>query len=311
MISESDLQRAREVDLLSYLRVSDPGQLVRFSRNTYCTREHDSLKISNGKWHWFSRGIGGANALDYLIKVQGYSFEDAVSTILGENVYEKVPKGSVITVVEKELHLPERNRSNDIVIRYLKGRGIDPEIIRDCINKGILYESSRYHSAVFVGQDERGNPRYAAIRSTSGGYKGEAAGSNKEYAFKLGDLKAANTLHVFEAPIDLLSYLTFVKQCGGDWTKDAYLSLGGISGSKTGTGICKQLDRALKLGENLKTVSLHLDNDEPGRNATQRMVTQLKGKYEVIDGPPKFGKDVNECLQMVISQRKRGERNAR
>ena len=90
MISESDLQRAREVDLLSYLRVSDPGQLVRFSRNTYCTREHDSLKISNGKWHWFSRGIGGANALDYLIKVQGYSFEDAVSTILGENVYEKV-----------------------------------------------------------------------------------------------------------------------------------------------------------------------------------------------------------------------------
>ena len=178
-------------------------------------------------------------------------------------------------------------------------------------HKGILYESSRYHSAVFVGQDERGNPRYAAIRSTSGGYKGEAAGSNKKYAFKLGNLRTAETLHVFEAPIDLLSYLTFVKMCGGDWTKDAYLSLGGISGSKTGTGICKQLDLTLHLGSSLKTISLHLDNDEPGRNATQRMAAQLKGKYEVIDGPPKFGKDVNECLQMVISQRKRGERNAR
>ena len=58
--------RAREVDLLTYLRTYEPQELVHFGGGTYCTREHDSLKISNGKWCWFSRGIGGYSALDYL-----------------------------------------------------------------------------------------------------------------------------------------------------------------------------------------------------------------------------------------------------
>ena len=60
--------RAREMDLLTYLRTYEPQELVHFGGSTYCTREHDSLKISNGKWCWFSRGIGGYSALDYLIK---------------------------------------------------------------------------------------------------------------------------------------------------------------------------------------------------------------------------------------------------
>lgn len=62
--------RAREMDLLTYLRTYEPQELVHFGGDTYCTREHDSLKISNGKWCWFSRGIGGYSALDYLIKVK-------------------------------------------------------------------------------------------------------------------------------------------------------------------------------------------------------------------------------------------------
>ena len=66
-ISADALQQARRIDLLSYLQTNEPGNLVRISGNNYCTREHDSLKISNGKWHWFSRGIGGVSALDYLI----------------------------------------------------------------------------------------------------------------------------------------------------------------------------------------------------------------------------------------------------
>lgn len=63
------VEKAREMDLLTYLKSYEPQELVHFGGNTYCTREHDSLKISNGKWCWFSRGIGGYSALDYLIKV--------------------------------------------------------------------------------------------------------------------------------------------------------------------------------------------------------------------------------------------------
>ena len=60
--------QAKQMDLLTYLKNYEPYELVKFSGNTYCTRTHDSLKISNGKWIWWSRGIGGRSALDYLIK---------------------------------------------------------------------------------------------------------------------------------------------------------------------------------------------------------------------------------------------------
>ena len=59
---------AKKMDLFTYLQNYEPQELVRFSGNVYCTRTHDSLKISNEKWCWHSRGIGGRSALDYLIR---------------------------------------------------------------------------------------------------------------------------------------------------------------------------------------------------------------------------------------------------
>ena len=81
-IAPEVITEAKRMDLLTYLRTYEPGELVRYSGNTYCTREHDSLKISNGKWMWWSRGIGGKSALDYLIKVKGLDFVEAVETIM-------------------------------------------------------------------------------------------------------------------------------------------------------------------------------------------------------------------------------------
>ncbi len=77
------IERARQVDLLTYLQTCEPQELVHVSGNVYCTKTHDRLRISNGKWCWFSRGIGGYSALDYLIKVNGYSFLEAMETISG------------------------------------------------------------------------------------------------------------------------------------------------------------------------------------------------------------------------------------
>ena len=72
------IEQARQMDLLTYLRHYEPSNLKRVAGNVYCTAEHDSLKISNGKWYWWSRGFGGVSALDYLIKVKDYSFVEAV-----------------------------------------------------------------------------------------------------------------------------------------------------------------------------------------------------------------------------------------
>ena len=83
-VTKGQIAAAREMDLMTYLRRFEPQELVHIGRDTYATRTHDSLKISNGKWCWWSRNIGGTNALDYLTRVEGVSFLDAVQRILGE-----------------------------------------------------------------------------------------------------------------------------------------------------------------------------------------------------------------------------------
>ena len=89
-ITPEMIQQAKKIDLLTYLKNYEPDELVRFSGNTYTTKTHDSLKISNGKWMWWSKGIGGTTALNYLIDVKGMSFVEAVETIAG-NVHIKRP----------------------------------------------------------------------------------------------------------------------------------------------------------------------------------------------------------------------------
>ena len=111
-VTPEQITQAKEIDLLTYLQRYDPHELVHISGNTYCTREHDSLKISNGKWNWFSRGIGGKTALDYLIKVQGFSFTQAVEALVGQN-YSPLPHTPQTKPKEQEprkLLLPQANR---------------------------------------------------------------------------------------------------------------------------------------------------------------------------------------------------------
>ncbi len=73
-LSKEQIAAAREMDLLTYLRRFEPEELVHIGGDTYATRTHDSLKISNGKWCWWSRNIGGTNALDYLTRVEDFPF---------------------------------------------------------------------------------------------------------------------------------------------------------------------------------------------------------------------------------------------
>mgnify|MGYP003098459843 CR=1 FL=1 len=204
--------RAREMDLLTYLRTYEPQELVHFGGGTYCTREHDSLKISNGKWCWFSRGIGGCSALDYLIKVKEIPFTQAVETIMGNlsaapPAFAPAPKAPK----EKVLLLPQANRCATHAVEYLHRRGIGYELINFCIQTGRLYESYPYHNVVFVGMDADGKPRYANQRGIGSDFIGDANGSDKHYSFGIPAATASDTLHLFESAVDLLSYGTLQK----------------------------------------------------------------------------------------------------
>ena len=293
LYSEEQIRQAKMVDLFSYLQRASPSELVRVSANTWCLKDHDSLRISHGKWYWFSRGFGGISAVDFLMKVRGLSFVEAVGAVLRNGTYQ-IPKR--IEPSERRLLLPPKSETADRVTEYLQGRAIDPEIIRYCLERGTLYESRDGQNAVFVGYDESGKPRYAAIRSMVGDYKGDASGSNKRYSFRMKGAIGNPHLHVFESAIDLLSYATLEKQRGFDWTKDSLLSLAGVYVVKREGVVPKALEHFLKTYPDVRIIHLHLDNDDVGRGAAQGIMKGLPERHRVWNQPPLMGKDVNDYL---------------
>ncbi len=306
-ITPEIILKAKQVDLLTYLQSAAPEELVRVSGNTYCTREHDSLKISNGMWHWFSRGIGGRNALDYLIKVQNYSFLDAVEAITGRTAAMLSVSHTPQPKPEHRLLMPELNDNTAKAELYLVRRGIDREVINYCLSHRLLLETKDYHNAVFASYDETGKMRYAALRGTIGNFKGEVTGSDKHYSFLLADRPDAENVHLFESAIDAMSYATLLKKTGRNWQKDPLLSLAGVYKTKRENVVPVALERYLACHPQTQTLLLHLDNDEIGRGATECIIEGLKDKYRLIDSPAPDAKDVNEYLMKQIELQRHKE----
>ena len=291
-----EIQKAKEMDLYTYLKNYEPDELVHFSRGTYMTRTHDSLKISNGMWYWFSRGIGGKTALEYLIQVRDYTFIQAVETILGySNERPPIAYQQPKKVENIRLILPKKSDTTDRVISYLSSRGIDKDIISECIDNHLIYEDLPNHNVVFVGYDKNKVPRYAGVRATNNSrYMKDAYGSHKAFSFKLDSLEKNDTVHLFESAIDLLSYATLNKLENKEWYNDNLLSLAGVyqpAKKIDESKIPLALNYYLNQNQNIKKIYLHFDNDSAGRIATMALKTVLPKQYEVIDDPPKVGKD--------------------
>ena len=278
--------------------------------HTYTTRTHDSLKISNGKWMWWSQRTGGRSALDYLIKVRGYSFLEAVELLAERANIQPSLSVSENVPMEKQLLLPKKNQDDQKVIAYLSGRGIDKEIIQFCLESGRVYESAFHHNAVFVGMDEKNNPKYAAIRGTGTSFIGEANGSDKNYSFSIFTEKPNDTMHLFESAIDLLSYATLQKLDGKEWRREHLLSLAGVyqpAKEIEKSKVPAALARALKMHPEVKTIVLHLDNDRIGRLATK--AERLSSK--AISGKRCTAKTRKRLQRSALYQVKSGDYKAR
>lgn len=302
------VKRAEEMDLLTYLQNYEPEELVKVRNGTYTTKTHDSIRISNGLWNWFSEGVGGKNAISYLMKVKNYSFLEAVETIIG-NVNVKKP---VIHKEEKqdniELVLPQKSNNSERAKIYLMSRGIAPEIINECINDNLIYESLPNHNVVFIGFDDSKSPKYAFYRGTNKTrFMGEAKGSDKKYTFRLEAKTQCTRVHLFESAIDLLSYATLLKMKNIDWHKENMISLGGVNNpSKINENnkIPIAIKEFLEKNPNINEIHLHLDNDEVGRNASKSLQDVLSKKYTVLDRPAPLGKDCNDYLKYVLGIKK-------
>ena len=308
-VTKEQIEKAKEWNLLSYLETYEPQELKRCGPHEYCTRTHDSLKISNGKWCWNSRGIGGRTALDYLIKVRGMDFVGAVETLCGYRA--PPPQERPQPKPQKPFSLPEASRFPAAMLSYLQGRGIHPELLQACMQAGTLYESRKYQNCVFVGKDMEGHARFACLRGTRDNFRIDVEGSDKRYNFSLlaADPECPR-LAVAESPIDVLSLASLVKLSGGEWRDSHYLSLGGIAPSA--------MIQFLRDHPHVTQVGLCLDNDKAGLKGMElleeaiREDPDLSRRVKLVHRnppPAEHGKDYNEFLCRVkaaqVQQRQR------
>ena len=301
----------KRIDLLSYLQTYEPDLLVRIG-NEYALKEHDSLRISDGIWHWHSRGIAGTTALQFLIQVRGMSFLEAANALADKAaIVPSVFVPGVAKMERKAFSLPEAHEDNLRVTDYLTGRGIAAEVLDFFIQNGTLYESAGYHNCVFVGRDDNGTARYAALRGTGESrFMGEAAGSDKRYAFSLANPRS-NRLHLYESAIDLLSFCTLQQRRGRDFTQENHLSLGGVSApakQKADEKLPLPLAQFLQQNPQISRVHFHLDNDNAGRSATAAIRKALPENIQAFHAPPSCGKDVNDCLRHYLQRQKNTEK---
>jgi hypothetical protein len=293
-VSREQIARAKEMSIEDYILSHEPNNVKRVG-SAYYLKDHESLEISNGLWNWHSHGMGGKNVIDYLIFVRGYGFVDAVRHLGGDEIISEQniePKARPPTGKKQServpFKLPSRHADNERVVAYLEKRGIDKSLIYECIRQGILYESSPWHNAVFLGRDDNGKTQFAALRGTLGDFKRDADGSDKRFGFGLPHNGDSHSVAVFESPIDLLSHTVLEPQFSG-----YRLSLGGTA--------LVALTHFLEQHKEIENITICTDNDKAG-NLTATKITELPGYNIMRLIPPNNEKDWNDALISIRNE---------
>ena len=275
--TQDQIDRANQADLVSFLQ--SQGEPLERAGQEYRWKRHDSLTIRGNKWYRHSQSKGGG-PIDFVMEFFGKSFTEAVELLTGEKG-EAQPPDRPSPAPFSDFHLPPHSRTTEQAKRYLtQTRRIDEDVTGFFLASGDIYEEAAHHNAVFVGRDKDGVPRYAHQRSTAGNFRIDVKGSDKLFNFCYRG--EGERLFVFEAPIDLLSFLCLFKK---GWQKQSYLSLGGVGE--------KALLRFLSDRPNIKTVYLCLGSDQAGTDACSRLVKLMPDNYTVHRLVPLF-KDWNE-----------------
>lgn len=274
--TQEQIDRANQVNLEKFL-LSQGEQLIK-SGNEYRWEKHDSLTVKGNKWFRHSQNKGGY-PIDFVMEFFEKTFPEAVQMLIGENVAEM----TVEPVQRSEFRLPPRCESNTRIIKYLTGeRKLPLDLLEAFIADGLIYEDANHHNVVFVGKDEKGVTRYAHCRETAKKFRMDVSGSDKSYAFCYRG--KGNELFVFEAPIDLLSYIALYP---AGWKERSYLSLGGVSP--------KALERFLSERTDIENIFIAMDNDEAGNRAAEKLAELIPKEKSVYRFLPQ-AKDWNEDL---------------
>ena len=263
--TQDQIDRANQADLVSFLQ--SQGEPLKRAGQEYRWKRHDSLTVRDNKWYRHSQSKGGG-PVDFVMEFFGKSFTEAVELLTGEKGAAPPPDRPCPASLS-DFRLPPPNSDNQTARNYLTAaRRIDEDVTGFFFARGDIYEDAAHHNAVFVGRDEDGIPRYAHSKGTAGNFRLDVKGSDK--AFNFCYRGEGDRLFVFEAPVDLLSFLCLFKKA---WQKQSYLSLGGVGE--------KALLRFLSDRPNIKTVYLCLDSDQAGNDACSRLAELVPEGYTV------------------------------
>lgn len=255
--SEEQIERANRVDVVEYAK--SMGHQMKRSGNWYKAKGQGGLYFNRAAntWHWEVEGVGGVGAISLCMELENKTWIEAVKTLLNEEMepirhahdWKPEPESP------REFKLPDVNNTYKHMTAYLtKTRGIEPSVLKAMIDRKYIYENTK-NSCVFVGRDKEGIAHHASVRSTNTTgkvFKQDVPGSDKSYSFNIHG--NSGILNVFEAPIDLLSYVSLQKLLGKQ-TRDSYVALGGTTD--------RALERFLKDYPDIQKIRICTDNDIP------------------------------------------------
>ena len=275
--TQVQIDKANAVDLEKFLRAQ--GETLVRSGKEYRWKAHDSLTVCGNKWFRHSQSKGGF-PVDFVMEFYGKSFPESVQMLTGEPG-EVQPETD--PAPSPAFRLPLRNVTNANILNYLtQERKLSPSLVNFFIVAGDIYEDAAHHNVVFVGRDADGHPRYASSRGIREKFRQDAAGAEKAFGF--AHRGTGKQLLVFEAPIDLLSFIELFPK---NWQQHSYLALGGVS--------AKALQQFLSERPDMERVFLCLDADKAGEDACNRLAGLLPGTVSVTRIQPCM-KDWNDVL---------------
>ena len=275
--TQAQIDKANAVDLEKFLRAQ--GETLVRSGKEYRWKAHDSLTVCGNKWFRHSQSKGGL-PVDFVMEFYGKSFPEAVQMLTGEPG-EVQPEAD--PAPSPAFRLPLRNVTNANILNYLtQKRKLSPSLVNFFIAAGDIYEDTSHHNVVFVGRDADGHPRYASSRGIQEKFRQDAAGAEKAFGF--AHRGTDKQLLVFEAPIDLLSFIELFPK---NWQQHNYLSLGGVS--------ARALQQFLSERPDVERVFLCLDADKAGEDACKRLAGLLPDTVSVTRIQPCM-KDWNDVL---------------
>ena len=281
--TEEQKQAARQIDIAGLLH--SQGETLKRSGSEYEWRDGSAkVTVRGNLWYHQYEEVGG-DAIDFVRRYYNKSYPEAVEYLLGGCSCTL----AVSPPIEKEAKpfvLPPKNDRMSRVYAYLiRHRKIDKEVLEAFVCKGMIYESADYHNVVFVGFDADGVPRHAHKRGTGSqsSYKGNIGGSLPEYSFHWHG--QSERLYLFEAPIDLLSFISMNKD---KWQRHSYAACCGVADHV--------LWQMMKDNPHIEKVYLCLDNDKPGQQAAERIIGKLVEKGIPSEILTPILKDWNEDL---------------